>query len=176
MYAAVRQPEKGTVCKGRRMNLKHNNKGLTLIEVMIASLIILILFLALMQSVLLSINMNNKNELRDVAVSIAEERMRELKSLDFDSADLADTGGVSADDGTATRTFRNFTRDFTRTRTIANLGGNMKSITLTVSYANIKDNTCSGSPDMACDTDGDCDMGQICGTTHTVRSILRQGG
>lgn len=151
-----------------------DKKGLTLIEVMIASLIILILFLALMQSVLLSVNMNNKNQLRDVAVNIAEDRMRELRSLVFDSADLADTGGVSADDGTVTRSFRNFTRVFTRTRTIANLGAAGKSITVGVSYVNIKDNTCSVTSSTACTTNGDCPTGETCGSTHTITSILRE--
>lgn len=155
-----------------------DKKGLTLIEVMIASLIILILFLALMQSVLLSVNMNNKNELRDAAVNIAEERIRELRSLDFPTPPATNdlTAGTFIEDPPVTRNFRNFTRDFTITRTIADIGADMKSITVTVSYMNIKDNTCSGSTDTACDTDGDCDTGQICGTTHTVRSILRQGG
>lgn len=156
-----------------QMSVTFNNQGLTLIEVMIASLIILVLFMALMQSVLLSVNMNNKNELRDASVNIAAERMRELRSLDFDDVVLADTGGASVADGTETRDFRNFSRTFTLTRTIADLGAPGKSITVSVSYLNVKDNTCSGDSDTACTTDGECPTGQTCGSTQTISSILR---
>jgi prepilin-type N-terminal cleavage/methylation domain-containing protein len=159
-----------------------NDRGLTLIEVMIASLIILILFLALMQSVLLSVNMNNKNQLRDAAVSVAEERMRELRSLDFDDTILsaaihppaAMTNGTVTLASTVTRNFRNFTRDFNMTHTITDLGVPGKSITVRVSYMNIKDNTCSVTSSTACDADDDCPPGETCGSTHTITSILRE--
>lgn len=146
-----------------------DKKGLTLVEVLISLLITLILFLALMQSVLLSVNMNNKNQLRDEAVNVAEERMRELRSQDFDT--LAE-GTFS--DGTATRSFRNFTTPviFNRTRAIDNLGAGVMTIAVTVSYMNIRDNTCSGTTN-ECTTDGDCSLGQTCGSTHTINSILR---
>ncbi|MEW6713990.1 MAG: type II secretion system protein [Nitrospirota bacterium] len=151
-----------------------DKKGLTLVEVLISLLVTLILFLALMQSVLLSVNMNNRNQLRDEAVNVAEERMRELRSLDFDNADLADTGGAAVADGTVTRNFRNFTTPFTfnRTRAIDNLGAGVMTIAVTVSYMNIRDNTCSGTTN-ECTTDGDCSSGQTCGSTHTINSILR---
>jgi type II secretory pathway pseudopilin PulG len=162
------------VYKDRYGLLLCNRQGLTLVEVLISLLITLILFLALMQSVLLSVNMNNRNQLRDEAVNVAEERMRELRSLAFDNADLADTGGVAVADGTATRSFRNFTTPvtFNRTRAIDNLGAGVMTIAVTVSYMNIRDNTCSGTTN-ECTTDGDCSPGQICGSTHTINSILR---
>jgi prepilin-type N-terminal cleavage/methylation domain-containing protein len=162
-----------------------NKKGLTLVEVMIASVIVLILFLALMQSVLLSVSMNLKNQLRDEAVNIAEERMRELRSESFDPIPpattnaLTDTAGPVLDTdadhplGVVTRSFRDFTRDFTRRRTIADLGTDVKSITVSVSYMDVKDNRCSVTTATACSQDSDCPGGETCGSTQTISSILR---
>lgn len=159
-----------------------DKKGLTLVEVLISLLITLILFLALMQSVLLSVNMNNKNQLRDEAVNVAEERMRELRSLAFDDAILSEathppaamTNGTLTLPATVQRNFRNFPlpRDFTLTHTIDNLGAGVMTIAVTVSYMNIRDNTCSGTTN-ECTTDVDCSSGQTCGSTHTINSILR---
>ena len=169
-----------------------DNKGLTLVEVMIASVIVLILFLALMQSVLLSISMNLKNQLRDSAVNIAEERMRELRSMDFTTAsELVEEGTVrdaevcldldnpqttncTDDEGVLKRRFRDFDRDFTRRRTITDLGTDVKLITLTVSYMDVKDNRCSVTASTACSQDSDCPAGETCGSTQTISSILRK--
>jgi prepilin-type N-terminal cleavage/methylation domain-containing protein len=155
-----------------------DQKGLTLVEVLIASLIVLILFLALMQSVLLSINMNLKNQMRDEAVNIAEERMRELRSLDFTDSTTADElkEANNGREATAvTRGFRDFTIPFTITRTIADLGTDVKSITVSVSYRDVKDiNYCSVSVSTECTADAGCPSVETCGPTQTISSILRK--
>ncbi len=95
-----------------------NKKGLTLIEVMVALLITLVLFLALMQSALLSINTNVTNELRNEAVSVAEMKMRELKNLSFTDSQL-DAGTTTVPTiPVETRQVRNFTTTFTPTITV----------------------------------------------------------
>jgi type II secretory pathway pseudopilin PulG len=79
------------------------DKGLTLVEVLLSTVITLVLFLALMQSALLSIEMNTKNSLRTEAVGIAEERMRIARNLPNETAfndlatDTADAALASAD-------------------------------------------------------------------------------
>jgi type II secretory pathway pseudopilin PulG len=55
------------------------NKGLSLVEVMIALLVLLFVSLALMQTALVSIESNMKNVLRDEAVSIADARLAEAR-------------------------------------------------------------------------------------------------
>src|SRR4030042_6811536 len=65
-----------------------NKTGLGLIEVMIALVVMLVVFLALMQTALVSIDSNMINVLRDEAVSIAEMRMSELRNRPFDDFDL----------------------------------------------------------------------------------------
>jgi len=58
-----------------------SNRGFTLIEMLIAMVIILIALLGLVNAVFLSIDNNLKNLLRDEAVRLAEEQMNVLKSL-----------------------------------------------------------------------------------------------
>ncbi len=111
---------------------RQSQKGLTLIEVLISLVITLVLFMALMQSALLSISSNTKNILRDEAVSIAEERMRELRGLPFDHVDL--NAVIDQDDGFRDRDFRNFTHPFNRTLTVTDLDGNTKEISVEIMW------------------------------------------
>jgi len=73
-----------------------DNDGLTLVEVLISLAVTMILFLALMQTTLLSISQNSKNSIRDEAISVASERMRESLNMGFDLM-LTDTGALPAD-------------------------------------------------------------------------------
>lgn len=73
-----------------------NKKGLTLVEVMIALVIFLFVFFALMQTALVSIDANMINALRNEAVNIAEMRINEAKNVPFVSL-VADTGLPSSD-------------------------------------------------------------------------------
>jgi prepilin-type N-terminal cleavage/methylation domain-containing protein len=76
-----------------------NNKGLTLVEVLIASVITLVLFMALMQTALLSIDMNTGNDMRNEAIRIAEQRKAVMKGELIDSDDFTalDTDPVDPD-------------------------------------------------------------------------------
>jgi prepilin-type N-terminal cleavage/methylation domain-containing protein len=59
--------------------------GFSLVEVMIALVVLLLVFMGLMQTALLSIDSNMRNILRDEALRIAAQRMEETRSLPFDS-------------------------------------------------------------------------------------------
>lgn len=65
------------------MTVSRDDSGLTLVEVVVALGVTMILFLALMQTALLSISQNSKNSIRDEAISVAAERMREAENTDF---------------------------------------------------------------------------------------------
>jgi len=76
--------------------------GLTLVEVMIALVIFLFVFFALMQTALVSIDANMINTLRNEAVNIAEMRMNEARNDPFvsvvpDPNPLSTGGCASAD-------------------------------------------------------------------------------
>jgi prepilin-type N-terminal cleavage/methylation domain-containing protein len=61
------------------------DRGVSLVEVVIALTVLLLVSLALMQTALLSIEVNTKNTCRDIAVSIAAERMDASRGLAFDA-------------------------------------------------------------------------------------------
>jgi type II secretory pathway pseudopilin PulG len=64
-------------------------EGVTLVEVMIALLVALVVFLALMQTALVGIDSNIRNILRDEAVGVAADKMDEARNLSFSSLGLS---------------------------------------------------------------------------------------
>ncbi len=75
--------------------VKLNNKGMGLVEVMIALTVMLLVFLALMQTALVSIDANMLNTMRSEAVNVGELRMNEdVRNKPFTAIDN-DTGSLS---------------------------------------------------------------------------------
>lgn len=99
---------------------KLNNRGMSLIEVMFALVLLLLSTLAMMKTGLLAVQTNMVNSLRDEAVSVAEERMNELKnelfSANATSILLNPTGDVA--DATVVRKLRATSVTYTRTRRV----------------------------------------------------------
>jgi len=62
-------------------NVTQNKNGMTLIEVMLAMVILMVVSLALMQTALLGMRENLKNAMREEAVNLADQRMNELRSM-----------------------------------------------------------------------------------------------
>jgi type IV pilus assembly protein PilV len=87
-----------------------NNKGVSLVEVMIALVVLLLVFLALLQTALLSIDNNLRNLLRQEAISIADQQMIDLKNTPFENAAL--TAGLTCPVQTIQRDFRQIKRDY----------------------------------------------------------------
>lgn len=76
-----------------------NNKGLSLVEVLIAMVVFLLVSLAMMQTALVGIDSNIITMLRDEAVNVTELRMNEVRNVPFaslvsDAADVTITRGV----------------------------------------------------------------------------------
>jgi len=131
--------------------VKLNKKGLTLVEVMIALVVLLIVSLALMQTALVSINSNMTNVLRDEAVSIAEMRMNEARNTPFNFL-----GGTS--NATILRNFRNIANfQYTVTRTVTNLNSDNKQVNITVTWDWKENTVANGNP-----------------LTHSITSIVRR--
>ena len=106
-----------------------NEKGLTLVEVMIALVVLLIVSLALMQTALVSIDSNMTNVLRDEAVNIAEMRMNEARNIPFDNL----VAGASGE--TVLRNFRNIANfQYTVTRTVTDLNSDNKQLEIRVTW------------------------------------------
>lgn len=64
-----------------------SKEGFSLIEFLVAMIILTIGLLGLLQSVNLSINHNMQNEIRNIAVTLADEVMSEHKKQGFDALD-----------------------------------------------------------------------------------------
>jgi type IV pilus assembly protein PilV len=127
-----------------------NKKGLTLVEVMIALVVLLVVSLALMQTALVSINSNMTNVLRDEAVNIAEMRMNEARNTPFNN--LVGTSN------TVLRNFRNIANfQYNVTRTITDLNSDNKQVNITVTWEWKENTVANGNP-----------------LTHSITSIVRR--
>ncbi len=111
------------------MSVKLNKKGLTLVEVMIALVVLLIVSLALMQTALVSIDANMTNVLRDEAVNIAEMRMNEARNIPFDTL-VSDAADIPV-----ARNIRNVTGfTYTTRMTVTNLGIDDRQVNIAVGW------------------------------------------
>jgi len=117
-----------------------DKKGLTLVEVMIALVIVLLVFLALMQTALVGIDSNTRNGLRDEAVSIAEMKMNEARNILFDTL----LAGTTTE--TVNRSFRSTNVPFTITRTVSDLNTDNKQINITVTWEWKEKTVANGNP------------------------------
>jgi prepilin-type N-terminal cleavage/methylation domain-containing protein len=128
-----------------------NKKGLTLVEVMIALVVLLIVSLALMQTALVSIDANMANILRDEAVSIAEMRMNEARNTPFNSL-------VGTLNTTVLRNFRNVANfQYNVTRTVTDLNTDNKQVNITVTWEWKENTVANGHP-----------------LTHNITSIVKR--
>jgi prepilin-type N-terminal cleavage/methylation domain-containing protein len=128
-----------------------NKKGLTLVEVMIALVVLLIVSLALMQTALVSIDANMANILRDEAVSIAEMRMNEARNTPFNSL-------VGTLNTTVLRNFRNVANfQYNVTRTVTDLNTDNKQVNITVTWEWKENTVANGNP-----------------LTHNITSIVKR--
>jgi prepilin-type N-terminal cleavage/methylation domain-containing protein len=105
-----------------------DGKGLTLVEVLIAMVILLFVSLALMQTALLSIDSNMKNILRDEAVSIADQKMDEARNEPFSSLATISNVPVTRD----IRKIQNFS--YSVRRSVTNVNTDNKQVDITVGW------------------------------------------
>ena len=99
-----------------QITVMRNNRGMSLIELLIAMLILMIASMAIMQTALLAYQNNAKNLIRDEAVRIADEQVNDKLNLPFDSV-LSGTTTT-----TMTRDVRNFQAAYTATTTVTTIG------------------------------------------------------
>jgi len=114
-----------------------NDRGVTLIEMIIALVLLLIVSLAMMQTGNLAIQTNLANALRDEAVNVAEARMNELRNELLTSTAtstlLTQTAGLVSD-STTTRSFRAASFQYTLSRQVSDIGTDAKQVTLNVTW------------------------------------------
>jgi len=109
-----------------QLTVKLNNKGFTLIEVLVASIILTVSMLGTLQAITFSMQHNLNNYSRDESVRIAEERMNELRDTSFTA--LASGSSV------VTRKYKNVTRTFNVNWTVTSLSTNSFAIQVVVNW------------------------------------------
>ena len=94
-----------TVRSIKRVTARAGRRGDTLVEVMIAMVLFLFIFIAVLQSSLLAIDSNTRNMLRNEAVKIAAQSMNTARSMPFDN--LLNMAGQGINPVYISRNFRN---------------------------------------------------------------------
>jgi prepilin-type N-terminal cleavage/methylation domain-containing protein len=110
-----------------RPTARFNKKGFTLVEVLVALVVLMIAMLAVLDAMTIAMQKNLETFFRDESVRIAEQAMNEARNASF--ATLA--SGTS----NVTRTYKQYAKTFTVNRTITPLSTNSCSIQLRVSWA-----------------------------------------
>lgn len=67
----------------------HKNRGFTLIEVMMAILILMVGMIGLLQAINLTMEVNLRNQVREEAVYVGEKVMNEMRGRGFDNISVA---------------------------------------------------------------------------------------
>lgn len=78
--------------------MKVDNKGVTLIELLVSVLIFSVVSVLLAYTIVTAIRHNFINSLRDKAVSVLNSKVNELKSLDYDDNLLSEGSGCGNPD------------------------------------------------------------------------------
>jgi len=114
-----------------------NKEGMTLIEVLIAILIIFIVFLGLSGAGIFVLNENIKNSLRDEAVSVAGMEMEQVRNISFDN--LYSAPGTQGVDNVV-RQIRGLTVNYGVTRTVTILNLNNLQVSINVTWTRTENN------------------------------------
>ena len=108
---------------------RKNERGLTLLETVVALAIIFIVFLGLTDAGLLVVEYNIRNTIRDEGVSVAESEMASVRNIPF----AALTVGVTARPVVAQR-IRGLTVNYTPSWTITTLNADNLQVVVNVGW------------------------------------------
>jgi type IV pilus assembly protein PilV len=111
-----------------------NSKGMSLLEVMIATVFLMVVSLALVQTSLLGFQENLRNSLREEAVRIADQKIGDLRARTYTQTFVDPLLNSGVTTTTMTRNLRSFQKDFSITTTITDLSTDNKQITVDVGW------------------------------------------
>ncbi len=110
-----------------RITVRQGNKGFTLIEVLVASLMLTISMLGALDVIVLSMQQNLNNLSRDESVRIAEQKMNELRNSSFAS--------LSSGSSVVKRSLKKFVKDFNVVWTVSTLTANSVAVEVAVGWS-----------------------------------------
>ena len=110
-----------------------NNRGFTLIEMMVAMVVVMVGMVGLLSTIDVAMQQTTKNQLREIAVSVGEEQMRTMLAIPV--ASLTTFSNTT----TPSRPYRNGNVNFTVTRgttlyPVSPQGNQSAEITVTVEW------------------------------------------
>lgn len=111
-------------------SVNQSERGMTLIEVMIAMMILMIVSLALMRTALLGMQVNMENSLRDEASSVIDQTMNPILNTPFDNLPTSLTTTTS----TVVRSIRKTQVTYAMVNTITPLGVENKQVSVSASW------------------------------------------
>lgn len=109
-----------------QVTVRQDNKGFTLIEVLVACIILTIGMLGILETMVLSMQQNLNNYSRDESVRIAEQTMNELRNASFAT--------LVSGSSTVTRQYKQVTRTFNVTWTATTLSTNSFALQIVVNW------------------------------------------
>ncbi len=116
--------------------MSNDDRGLTLIEVMIAMVIAFVVFLGLAEGTRVAVLYNVRNDLRDEAVNVGEREVNALRSLPYDNVAALPSSGPAYD---CTVQLRRRLATYRVTRTRSALGADLQRLSFEVRC--VQDNT-----------------------------------
>ncbi len=115
------------------MRASKDNRGLTLIEVLMAMLVSFIVFLGLTETIVVAVRANVRNALRGEAMRVAEEEINEIRTTPFDNV-FNGSALVPAEDNVS-RTYRLMNKQYRVTRNVTDIDSSMKQVVVTVFWS-----------------------------------------
>lgn len=104
-------------------------RGFTLLEMMIAMVILMVGLLGMLTTINVAIQQSTDDQLREIAVGIGEDRIRDLARLPMNSLLT-----FPAETSRVTKPFRGYSAGFNVTRTTSALGSSSAEIKVIVSW------------------------------------------
>jgi prepilin-type N-terminal cleavage/methylation domain-containing protein len=121
-----------------------NKKGFSLIEMMIAMVIIMISMLAMLTAIINSMRVNLENDLRNTAIRLTNQTAEALLATSFEDTELSAstahtrTAGNTEQDKKGfpnpSQTVRNYRQLYTIAWSVVDKTGNVKEVEITVTY------------------------------------------
>jgi len=110
--------------------VNQKNRGFTLVEVLVAILILFISMMAVLHALGLSVEHNMKNIIMDEAVRMSEQRLNELRNEPITTL----TSSTPSTQLTISRNFRNITIDYNVNWIVENLSADSRAIQVLVQW------------------------------------------